>query len=441
VDRRRFLIGSGLALIGGAEMLRRDTMLPPPHASGSEAHRVPRYFGSPAPTTLAAFALTTAAAGGWSWFGDPRAVYYNGKTYFGYIRGDNGNVCIRSYDHVTEIVSAETVLHAALEIDDHDVPSIHVRPSDGRIVVWYSAHLGPAIYQRISTNPEDISAFGSETDLDASFGGSQYTYPSPVYTSSGTTIWLFVRSHVAGIAYWWYNASGNGGATWGSTTQLHSVTYSKIASNGTDRIDVACSNHPDAGATKIYHLYRQSAAWHKSDGTNMGTGIPFAGTDMTTVYDGGAKLVWIWDIAYKSDGNPVIVFVKFESTTDHRYMYADWDGSTWTVTEIVAGGSYIATDLGFNASQVYYSGGVVLDHSDPTIVWASVGVGGGVWEIRRLVTANAGASFSSSTLVSSGKNMRPVSVRNHVPGLQALYMPGTYASYVTYSVGTSGVGL
>jgi hypothetical protein len=49
-----------------------------------------------------------------------------------------------TYAHTTgERVTA--VLQARLNQDDHANPSLHVRP-DGRLMVLYSRHVGPAIH-------------------------------------------------------------------------------------------------------------------------------------------------------------------------------------------------------------------------------------------------------------------------------------------------------
>ena len=69
--------------------------------------------------------------GAWSWFGDPRAVTHDGRTYVGWVDHE-GDVKVSSYDHATgERVTA--VLQARLNQDDHANPSLHVRP-DGRLV-------------------------------------------------------------------------------------------------------------------------------------------------------------------------------------------------------------------------------------------------------------------------------------------------------------------
>jgi hypothetical protein len=398
--------------------------------------------GSFHPTPVPSPGLTDSPAGGWSWFGDPRAVYDDGKTFFGYLRGSDGSVAMASYDHAAETVDS-FVLSSSFELDDHDNPGIIVRP-DGKLQAFYSRHLGSTIYQRISTNPGDVTSWGSETSLDSQLGGNNYTYPSPILTTQadGVTsdlIWLFRREHHSNLPGWYYNVSSTNGDSFalGTYTKLHNLTYSKIETNG-DRIDVATSDHPAGGADKIYHLYREDAAWRNTDGTSMGP-TPFDGSDMTLVYDAGANLCWIWDIAYDSAGDPRITFVEFESESVHNYKYARWDGADWIVTDIAEGGSTIAEDaIPGGALEVYYSGGVVMDHSDPNIVYASREFGG-TWEMFKYTTADDGATFAEEQLTEdsgSVKHVRPVSVRD-ADGIAAVWMAGRYDSYVDYEVGTA----
>ena len=108
--------------------------------------------GGFAPPASAVTSLTAAPQGGWSWFEDPRAVAYNGYTYFGYVRGDNGDVAVVSVSPVGG-VSAETVLKAALEVDDHASPSFLVRDSDHKLMAFYSSHFDTTMRLRISSSP------------------------------------------------------------------------------------------------------------------------------------------------------------------------------------------------------------------------------------------------------------------------------------------------
>ena len=126
---------------------------------------------------------------------------------------------------------------------------------------------------------------------------------------------------------------------------------------------------------------------------------------------------------------------------EHIANRAHWTGSAWVNHEIADMGGYIPTStVGANPIERFYSGGVALDHSDPDIAYVSQEVGAGRWDIYRYRTTNNGATWTGSALTSSGKNLRPVSVIDHAPELQVVWMLGTYSDYVDYSVGISGAG-
>src|SRR5438552_1822648 len=82
---------------------------------------------------------------GWTpsltWFGGPRAVYYEGahrRTYVGWI-STRGNVRVASIDSDTGRIRIVTLKH--LGVDDHNDPSLLMLPG-GRLEVFYSPHSG-----------------------------------------------------------------------------------------------------------------------------------------------------------------------------------------------------------------------------------------------------------------------------------------------------------
>lgn len=394
--------------------------------------------------------ITSAPEGGWSWFGDPRAIQYAGNVYIGYIDA-SGNAKVIVVDDATGAVVNTVTLHGGLEVDDHDNPGLVIVPSTKNLIAFYSKHDGTAIYKRVSTlsldsDPTLASGFASEVSYGSgTLSGSTYTYPTPLFTSNWNSegvdrLWLFYRSRVSGDPYWYYISSTDIGASWSGVVQLHHYAYSKIVTNGTTRIDVLMNDHPVDGGHLVKHIYASAGAWHKSDGTTLGT-PPYGDAVTTTVKDGGASVTWIWDIAYDGSGNPIAAFVVFTSTSDHRYWYGTWTGSAWSTHQIVAGGGYIPDEIASGGSylETYYSGGLILDHDDPQIVYASVYTGS-TWEIWKYVTADAGASFASTqiTTSSSVKNVRPFVIRDH-DTLVVLWLSGTYHSYTHYSLGITGL--
>lgn len=384
----------------------------------------------------------SSVGGSWCWFADPRAIYYNDHTYYGFVTLD-GDIYIQKYTHSTKIVSGPFDLHPTLETDDHDNPSLLVRDSDKRILAAYSKHGGNTIYLRISTNPEDISAWGGEASLDAQIGGEIYTYPSLIQLLGEVDdpIYMTFRDHHDSIdehpAHLGLSKSTDGGATWAAETLVAVTTYHKTALNGDDRIDFAGANHPqDPDDHGIYHFYYQGGNYYKTDGTQIMAALPMATSDMTQVYDGSSVKGWIWDIAIDGTGKPVIVFATFPTEwTDHRYNYARWTGAAWDVHEITAAGG------GLYGAQPAYSGGVVLDHANPNIVYLSKVVSG-QWEIYKYVTADGGATWTATaiTSASSDKNIRPVSVRNAASDLKFMWFKGAYTTYTNFDMDLWGSG-
>src|ERR671917_576269 len=121
--------------------------------------------------------------GAWSWFGDPRAVTHDGSTYVGWVDRE-GDVKVASYEHATGRRTT-AVLQARLNEDDHANPSIFVRP-DGRLMVFYSRHVGPAMHYRTSTAPGDITSWGPAQTMPSNVtGGFGLPYPNPIPLPAG----------------------------------------------------------------------------------------------------------------------------------------------------------------------------------------------------------------------------------------------------------------
>jgi BNR repeat-containing family member len=64
------------------------------------------------------------------------------------------------------------VLAARLNQNDHANPSLQVRP-DGRLAVFYSRHVGPAMHYRVSSRPEDVSSSAAAATTGSSSSGAQ----------------------------------------------------------------------------------------------------------------------------------------------------------------------------------------------------------------------------------------------------------------------------
>lgn len=343
------------------------------------------------------------------------------------------------YDHNANMMSAAISLRDDLGTDDHNQPSLLMR-NDGKLMAFYSAHNGGNLYMRIATNVESAAAWDAEVDLDASLGGSMYSYPAPIQLTgeANNPIYLFYRAYKADTVYrpTWFSKSEDGGATWAAQTNLFDVStqrpYFQIVQNGIDRIDFAeTDGQPSEVATNsLYHFYYQGGNYYKSDGTLIGnaTALPLEPADVTKVYDGTTVKCWVWDIAIDGTGKPIIVYATFPTeASDHRYNYARWTGSAWDCHEICQAGGPLY------AAETHYSGGVSLDHDNPNVVYCSRQVSG-QWEIFKYTTADGGANWTNEQITtgSTNPNIRPVVPYGSAASLKVLWLNGTYTSYTNF---------
>lgn len=387
------------------------------------------------PSALAAQPLL--GEGAWSWFGDPRAVTHTGthsRTYVGWV-DQEGDVKVSSYDHTTgDRVTA--VLAVRLDQDDHANPSIQVRP-DGRLVVYYSPHVGRAMHYRVSSQPEDVRSWQPPQAVPTNSPGIYgYTYPNPIRLADEGTTYLFWRG---GNYNPTYSVQNDGSSGWSAARTWISVPgerpYVKYDESGGDTIHAAFTNaHPqEFPNVNVYYARIRAGTVERANGTQIGTlAAPVTPAAADLVYD-GAEPAWVHDVADDSSGRPVIVLASFPSAGDHRYRYARWTGTSWQVNEIVAAGGSFRGDGG----SLYYSGGLTLDHEDPSRVYLSRRVGS-TWEVETWTTPDGGASWSSQAVTSGSteKNVRPVSPRGFAPfggDLSVIWMRGAYDSYTSYA--------
>lgn len=406
------------------------------------------------PPSLVASVLTTPGEGGWVWFGSCRAIASGSSTIAGYITGTSGgDVKAVLIDNATKAVTTTTTLYDNFVVDDHSPPSFVVRP-DGYIMAAFAEHIG-SLYVGIGTAPGVLPAQAQVTNITSQVGalssGTGYTYASIVYLDDEARYYVFFRYHGAGgtTIHLGYTYSDDDGATWAARTLVEVSTYHQFAKNGTGRLDFVVSNHPDdAGNHDVRHLYFTGGQWYTTAGVHITATQPFAITQATLVWDGSVTMGWLWDIAISS-GNPVVAFATFPGATnpggpasDHRAYDGRWNGSAWSTHEIAAMGSSIPTsDQPPGNPQSFYSGGVVLDHSDPTIAIYSTNTGG-TFELHKAVTEDGGTTYVDTTLTADGqKNVRPVSVIGHGTEVQFLYLYGTYANYESYSQGIGILGV
>ena len=411
-----------------------DVPSPSPSAS-------PTPSPSPSPTA-APTAPPMGADGAWTYFTDPRAVQVTTPRqllYSGWVTSV-GHIVAGVYDPATKRVSS-MVLQNRLQNDDHDNPSVLALP-DGRVTYFWSAHNGLFMYYRTTTRPGDIHSFGPLRTLPVKPSGDRlFTYSHPLLLpAEGNRLYLFWRSQFTHQAF---ATSDDLGQTWSPARILleepNQRPYVKYASNN-DTIAMAFTrSHPDESPTGIYYMSYSDNAFFRADGTAIGAkeDLPFAPAQTELVVDpaviGGSA--WIMDVAIGADGNPVIVYVATGAT--HRYHYVRYDGKAWHDTVLTDAGPGIAT----NNREPSYSGGVVLDHSDPTTAYLSRRAGEHN-VIEKWRTGDGGTTFTSEVIPQdlTVDNLRPAVPLGLRPEdeVRALWMSGSYRYFTEFT--TSIVG-
>jgi hypothetical protein len=366
--------------------------------------------------------------GGWSWFSDPRAIVIGDGMIVGAIHGADGDLVAYGMRSTTPVE-----LFDAFVVDDHGAPTFLRRSSDGKILACASGHDAPGLRVWLSTNPDDPSAFGAATNIDAQVAGSEYTYTNPIQLTDETDdpIYLFIRSSDGTDRHFYYTKSTDQGANWANQVKVFSFVsgtvppYVKVVQNGNARIDFFMTDgHPNEIATNnIYHCYYEAGDFHETDGTTATLPI-VVNTDLTPLYSGATDHAWIWDAAIDGLGNPVCVFATFPSVTDHRYHYRKWDGvSAWDGAQICTAGRFLTT------AEQYYSGGVAIDPDNVNIVFASREVDD-EHQLWRFVTADDGATWDAGEQITMGpRAFRPYVIRGAAAEPRLLYMAGNYHDF------------
>lgn len=384
------------------------------------------------------FVLTSAPEGGWHQWVNPKAVSYNGVTYFGYVNND-AEVTLAAWDEATDTLLDSTVLRTNAAADQHDSPAVHVLP-DGRIMAVYTVFT-TAMHVWISTNPEDISA-GTETNIGGTVGGTNLAYPNIVQLmgEANDPIYIFHRDWPfppGTTSSWYYTKSTNSGATWSARTKVYEnsgkSSYLILETDGVDQIHFAATNGSPVAddPLKLGHFHYDAGTWRNSAGTSLGS-PPFDITDLTELWDGDP--LWPWDIAIDG-GDPVVVVAVKVGASDHRYRTMRWNGSTWSDVQIAAAGTGIVTNPGDPNTA---APGIVLDTSNPNRVYACVEVDG-EYEMWLYLSFDNGANWSGFALTTSSasENTFPAFVHN-VGEVKAMWQAGTYTTYLDYDLATWG---
>lgn len=395
----------------------------------------------------------------WSWFSDPRAVYFEGehkKIYLGWI--DNyGDIYVGSYDITNHTIETK-VIYNSLEIDDHNNPSILV-DTEGYIHVFFTSHTiaGQPIFYLKSAAKECINAWDKVTQL--SFENNEntnhtdinYTYTNPVQLQSEQNkMYLFWRGKNEKP---YFSSSTNLGKSWANAqllfspkeTDVHLTPYTKIFTNNTSKIHFTFTNtHPKTkGVNTLYYTYYEDGYFFKANGKKIKSikDLPLTEEDLDVVYKSENLKVWNWDLAEDDNGQPIVGFTVFEGKENHIYYYSTYSAKQWQHNRLLNAGNWFPEDQNLNTqSEPYYSGGMSFNHSNPKEVYLSIKKNG-IFEIEAWMTKNNGKNWKKTVVTQNSKyhNVRPYGIKNidSASDINVLWLQ--IENYVHYGLATNQI--
>ena len=152
---------------------------------------------------------------------------------------------------------------------------------------------------------------------------------------------------------------------------------------------------------------------------------------------------WTVDVEIDDAGLPYAVFQMrtANSTLDHRYFYAKFNGASWSVNPLAKAGGFLYSP------ENDYTGLVALDPGNPNRLFMSSNIDPrdeatlDHYEIFEGVTANGGATWQWSpvTFNSTVDNLRPIVPKWDDDHTALLWMRGKYSTYTNYDLNVVGL--
>ena len=206
--------------------------------------------------------------------------------------------------------------------------------------------------------------------------------------------------------------------------------YVKYDSSGGDTIHVAYTNaHPTSSGREHLLRARTHRKIERVGGEQIGSlDDPISPAEGNLVYDGAEQAgCTTWRPTRRATRDRVRELpVGGRPPLPLRAL----DRLAWDVHQITPAGGFRE-----DGGSPYYSGGLTLDHEDPSRVYLSRQVGAGAWQVETRTTARRRRELELAGDHSAGKNVRPVSPSGMAAtggDMSVIWMNGGYQSYVSY---------
>ena len=411
---------------------------------------------------------TSAPNGAWCWFEDERVIIDTtdparplllASTISAGTGSEAGDVDLL-WRNLTTGSQGDFELANQFQQDDHNNAALYRRP-DGRYLAMYSRHGSDNFTRwRISTNPGDPTAWGSEQTLNNGAGTTyNNVYHLPNDNGGAGRTYNFTRATNYDPTV---QVSTNHGTTWTAAGKLLTEGGSSdrpyVRYNASDeRIFVFTTDrHPRNFANSIYSGYVQNGVLHRMDGSVADASVfdaaGVAPSTLTRVFANGSTFggtvmnrAWTTDLEVDATGNPVGIFTvrANDSDLDHRFFYSRFDGREWRVNELAKAGGYLY------AAENDYTGLASIDPENPNVVYLSTKIdprtqaGTAKYELYKGFTSDFGASWAWTPLTvgSTVDNLRPAVPKWNGDSTAVLWMRGTYATYTSWDTELVGMVL
>ncbi len=304
----------------------------------------------------------------------PVAVYsaIANKTFFTYggttsATATNLRIMASEYDHSSHTVPKPTMVMSKGSVNDpHDNAAIQI-DRDGYVYVFVSGRNTTRkgfIYR--STEPNSTNAFTLISDA----AGLSFTYPQiwylPGTEAAGDEIFFhFFTRYTAGRELY-FAANPDPALTTANATKLASLGGQYQSSNRSgNTVGTAFNRHPGGNVdarTDLYYLQTSDdgETWQYLDGsTGQVTTLSLPVTSSASparVIDYSAQdlLVYMKDLVFDADGNPVILYVTANDANGNGYRpgpvgeprlmrITRWTGSNWVTTSMPPSATAVST--------------------------------------------------------------------------------------------------